>query len=99
MSAQSDTASSQSKSTWRLLLHLWPSRPSASGTHNYWATMEVPSSDEELIHHQHPSESFDRIHEAKTDDLHAFILDDSAKMVLGMGIRSVQIQSAAANQN
>jgi len=59
---------------------------------NYWATMQVPS----IIHHQH--QSFDRSHEAKTDDLHAFILDDSARMVLSMGIRSVQIQFAAAHQ-
>jgi len=60
---------------------------------NYWATMKVPS----INHHQH--HSFDQSHEAKTHDLHAFISDNSTRMVLSMGIRSVQIQFAAAHQN
>ena len=56
-------------------------------------TEEVPSSDEESnigILTAAP--------EAKTDDLHTVILDDSARMVLGVGVRSVQVHLAAAYQ-
>jgi len=56
-------------------------------------TVEVPSSDEESN-----IRILTAVPEAKTDDLHTFILDDSARMVLGVGIRSVQVHLAAAHQ-